>query len=63
MSIFRKLSLFSKRNSKISIPPPAPIASPVEEEKINHAGSNKQHLDLAMTSCLGSEIGKGRGQG
>lgn len=60
MSIFRKLSLFSKRDSKITIPPPAPIASPVEEGKIVHAGSNKQRLDLVMTSCLGSEIGKGR---
>lgn len=60
MSIFRKLSLFSKRDSKITIPPPAPIASPVEEGKIVHAGSNKQRLDLVvMTSCLGSEIGKG----
>jgi len=39
MSIFRKLSPFSKRDSKISRPPPAPIASPVEEEKIDNAGS------------------------
>ena len=59
MSFFRKLSLFSKRDSRISIPPPAPIASPVEEENIDHAGSNKERLDLVMTSCLGSEIGKG----
>ena len=59
MSIFRKLSLFSKRDSKISIPPPAPIASPVEEERNDNAGSKKQRFDLVMTSCLGSEIGKG----
>ena len=61
MSIFRKLSLFSKRDSKISRPPPAPIASLSEEEKIDNAGSNKQRFDLLMTSCLGSEIGKGTG--
>lgn len=41
------------------MPPPAPTASPVEEEKFDNAGSNKQSLDLVMTSCLGSEIGKG----
>lgn len=59
MSIFRKLSLLSKRDSANHMPPPPPTAGPVEEEKFDNAGSNKQSLDLVMTSCLGSEIGKG----
>lgn len=59
MSIFRKLSLFSKRESKISIPPPVPIASPIKEERNDNAGPKKQRFGQVMTSCLGSEIGKG----
>ena len=52
MSVFRKLSLFSKRDSKISIPPPVPIASPVEEETVDNAGSNKQRLDRSADDAL-----------
>ena len=79
MSIFRRLSRSSKKDSvsnikPINSTPPAPNASPIEEETLDNAGSNQQSstaraddkessdvsAELLMTSCLGSEIGKGR---
>lgn len=60
MSLFRRLSLFSKKNSvpnaeRRNYPPPPPsVSSPDVDEE-----SNTQSGDVLMTACLGSKIGKG----